>query len=88
MCRTICIWPDSTRRAIIVAVIDLVMPAQVPAIADLKPYAAPLLPLSVGRRSDDLAVDHHHRGEANEILLLTKADDQIREWGFGVFGVS
>ena len=63
-------------------------PAQVPAIADLKPHAAAFLPLPVGRRSHDFPVDHNHRGEANEFLLLAKVGDQVRERGFGVIGVN
>ena len=74
-----CIWPDSTNRAIIVAVIDLVITSQVPAIADLKWHAAAFLPLPVGRSSLDLPVDHHHCGEADEILLFAQIGDQTRQ---------
>ena len=52
---------------------------EVPAIADLERHAAAFLPLPVDRGSHDLPVDHNHRGEANELLLLTKVGDQVRE---------
>ena len=63
-------------------------PSQVPAIADLDPHVAPLLPLAVGCGSYDFSVDHHHRGEADEILFFTKVDDRTRERGRGVIIVN
>ena len=48
-----------------------------PAIADLKRHAAAFLPLAVGRGSHDLPVDRHHRGEADEILLVAQVGDQV-----------
>ena len=50
-----------------------------PAVADLKWHAAAFLPLPVGRSSLDLPVDHHHRGEADEILLSAQIGDQSRQ---------
>ena len=76
-----CICPDSINRAIIVAVMTLGDPSQMPAIADLKWHAAAYLPFPVGRSSLDLPVDHHHRGEADEILLFALIGDQTCQRG-------
>ena len=73
-----CIFPDSTKRGIMVAVTDLVTEPMCQRSPSSTETPLPILRLPVDGSRDDLTVDHYDGPQANELLLLAEIRDSSR----------